>query len=398
MNTCEAADIDEKSFNCLQCDYKCKSSAHLRSHVLNKHTDIKDAKVVFSCNQCKARFKTNGALKMHMLFIHTDLKDVKKTYNCDKCDSKFKCNSHLKNHIKRVHVDINQIQNAYNCTICDSKFKSAYELNRHGLIHIDIKNVKKIFKCTYCDVKVKTNDELKSHILYIHTSIEDCKVIYECPNCQKKFKTKSNLRQHLQNAHDQGDKKCQYCLSNVFNIQKYEDTVLKQTVYICTKCYKTKTNFKTRKEHRVVNQLMNTRYKDYIVLQDQIIKGDICQTKKRPDILISSNKDNVFLLEVDEHSHDGYDQSCEDGRLNEILNELKESRVTILRLNPDDCKTNNVSLNERVDLLVKLLDVLIKKEWTERDTIMIYYLFYNQESEAISKTFKYKFINFDADM
>jgi hypothetical protein len=32
------------------------------------------------------------------------------------------------------------------------------------------------------------------------------------------------------------------------------------------------------------------------------------------------------------------------------------------------------------------------------DTITIYYLFYNQESEAISKTFKYKFINCDADI
>ena len=76
---------------------------------------------------------------------------------------------------------------------------------------------------------------------------------------------------------------------------------------------------------------MTTRYKDHTVLQDQIIKGDLCQTKRRPDILISSDKNNVFLLEVDEHSHDGYDQSCEDRRLND----------TVLRLNPDECKLNN---------------------------------------------------------
>ena len=79
--------------------------------------------------------------------------------------------------------------------------------------------------------------------------------------------------------------------------------------------------------------------------------------------------------------------------LNEILNEMKESRVTIIRLNPDFCPGIKANLKSRVSTLISLLDSLSVKIWSDQDSITVYYLYYDTESEAVTNTFKKCFVN-----
>ncbi|MCP4254876.1 MAG: hypothetical protein GY775_16020 [Candidatus Scalindua sp.] len=67
--------------------------------------------------------------------------------------------------------------------------------------------------------------------------------------------------------------------------------------------------------------------------------------KRRPDLLLKLGS-HILIVEVDENSHDVYDPTCEEKRMEEIWNNVGHAPLVFVRLNPDKYKDehgNNVT-------------------------------------------------------
>ena len=101
-------------------------------------------------------------------------------------------------------------------------------------------------------------------------------------------------------------------------------------------------------------------------------------SKKRPDIYFELNT-HCLIVEIDEHQHKTYDNSCECARINEIVNGIGGKSVIIIRFNPDTTKHNgkkmDLLLSDKIKLLVnKIKEELIKEYDTfQVKIIQIYY-------------------------
>ena len=242
-----------------------------------------------------------------------------------------------------------------------------------------------MFNCTEsnCKYSCKRKSNLKTHLWNIH-NIGNGK-IFNCTesNCNYSSKQKSNLKRHLTNKHDIGPYECEFCWNNVSKLTNYKCPKKKEIVQICRKCYRKSTGYSTRVEKQMVEYIK----KDfpYIILEDRIIKGDKCDTKRRPDLVLSSTKELVICIECDEgDGHIYRDKSCELERMNEILDELQSSRVVFIRWNPDSYKKNgkrfNMGREDRLKSLTNLLSYLINKKDWQNDYIMVYYMFYSDDN------------------
>ena len=106
-------------------------------------------------------------------------------------------------------------------------------------------------------------------------------------------------------------------------------------------------------------------------------------SKKRPDVYFDLNK-HCVIVEIDEHQHNTYGESCECARINEIVNGIGGKSVIIIRYNPDIVKHKKTILNikqiDRVDLLVKTIKEELVREY---DTFIVktIQLYYNDEYE-----------------
>ncbi len=403
-----------KWFNCDKCDYKSKTNSHLKEHLRNIHNiDV----VWFNCDKCDYKSKANGALKTHKKLIHNI--DVL-WFNCDKCDYNCKTNNSLKLHLRNIHnIDVEW----FKCNECDYKSKNnshlkdhmwnihnlgdakwfncdkcVYKCKANGVLKSHKKNMHNVdvvwFNCDKCDYKCKTNGHLKMHLRNIHNI--DVEWFY-CNVCDYKCKSNSSLKTHLTNVHDIGDKECEICYKNVYSLTKYHDIIDNKTSNICRKCYNKVTGYTSRAEKQMVEFLKtNENISPYIILEDTIIRGEQCSTKRRPDLLISSSNKLYILVECDENQHNGYDVSCEDGRLDEIFDELKGGRIVVIRWNPDYYKTNNKRGNvKREDRLNRLKDVIIEhsnKKYDIGDNIKVIYMYYSDDSKVITNRFKKEFI------
>ena len=316
------------------CDYECKSNSHFKRHLWQVH-NIGDGKI-FKCTQ-------------------------------DNCDYECKSNSHFKRHLWQVH------------NIGDGK----------------------IFKCTQdnCDYECKSNSHFKRHLWQVH-NIGDGK-IFKCTqdNCDYESKSNSHFKRHLSTVHDIGDYECSICAKMVFKLLPdyinpkvtTKNDIIKNS---CRNCYKKITGYNSRIEKDMVESLeQNETIKEYIMLKDKIIKGSDCNTKRRPDLMIGSTQELIIILECDEHQHSGYNSLCEMGRMDEIFDELKDTRTIFIRWNPDNYKiTGNYNkkkkderLNELKNLILKLIN---KKNW-ENDYTMVFYMYYNNDNIAITNRHSY---------
>mgnify|MGYP000318405985 CR=1 FL=1 len=368
--------IDVIWYKCTECDSKFKSNSNLKKHKASIHNI--DAKW-YKCEKCDSKFKTKGELKIHKARIH-DI-DVK-WYKCEKCDSKFKTNSELKRHNSYIH-NINV--KWYKCEKCDSKFKSNNELKSHKA---HVHNIDVIwYKCDKCDSKFKTNSNLKAHNARIH----NIDVIwYKCTECEYKSKAKGHLKRHQENVHDQGDKTCELLQCKCFKLYsyRYKDKAIK----VCRKCYKKCTGFKCRPEEQMVKHLQNIpSISPYIVLKDRIIAHDSCDTKRRPDILISSG-DIHIIVECDEKQHRSYLPSCESGRMDEIIDELKTGQIVFIRWNPDYYKAKKK--DNRKQRLTKLSDLILQITSGKKELphISVLYMYYDKDNEVICDRWYKEFI------
>jgi hypothetical protein len=129
----------------------------------------------------------------------------------------------------------------------------------------------------------------------------------------------------------------------------------------------------------------------YIALKDKMISHDSCNTRRRPDLLISSTKKLHLIVECDEKQHSGASYSCETGRMDEIIDEIKEGRIVFIRWNPDNFKVDGVRKSvlrkDRLKILARTIREVIKETLSnpEAPHIEMLYLFYSNDSENITK-------------
>ena len=346
---------------------------------------------------CLYSTKRKGDLKRHLWHVH-DIGEGE-IFECNEkeCYYTTKSKGHLKTHLWEVH-DIGEGE-IFECNEKDCSYstKNKSNLNRHfWQVHDMGKG--EIFKCNKknCLFSTKEKSNLKQHLWEVHEIGEG--EIFQCSekDCSYTTKRKRDLNNHLSGFHDIGEKRCEYCYSNVNSLTSFTDPKTKITNDICRKCYKTSAGYSSRIEKETVEFLKNNdRISPYIVLEDKILKGNKCNTKRRPDLLLSSSSKHYIVVEIDEHQHQGYDKRCEEGRMNEILDEIPDGYVSIIRWNPHKYKTEGKQKNkkERMEILFNLIIKISEMELNkEKDLIRSYYCFYDRDNEIICNSWNSKFI------
>jgi hypothetical protein len=379
------------------CGFKCKTKGSLTRHIKQKHQKNTGPVQIFKCGEkdCKFETKYKHSLRGHKWYTHNQGKG--RIYNCEQenCTYKCKVKGSMKIHLLGVHhigdiqiLKCDEKDCAYEC-----KTKNAlksHKWQKHG------KGNKKWFICDQenCEYKCKTNACLKSHLWLKHNSNIDKKELFICTkeNCTFKSKQKGSLKRHLSRAHDIGEIQCQLCYKNVSCVTKYMDPKTKKSLNICRDCYNKATGYSTRAEKQMVEHLQkDPKIGPFIALKDAIVKGESCSTRRRPDLLIASSNDLYLIVECDEKQHKGYDKQCEEGRMDEILDELPGGRVVIIRWNPDiykvDGKRSKTNRKERLAKLSETVLRYIDMEHTEDDHIRIVYMYYDADNELITDRF-----------
>ncbi len=85
-------------------------------------------------------------------------------------------------------------------------------------------------------------------------------------------------------------------------------------------------------------------------------------SRRRPDLLLDMGS-HIVIVEVDEHSHVGYDPICEEKRLGEIWGDVNHRKIVFVRFNTDEYKDedgNNVPSSWE---LTKLGLCTVRRKW-----------------------------------
>ena len=125
------------------------------------------------------------------------------------------------------------------------------------------------------------------------------------------------------------------------------------------------------------------------IADDQVLGGKAChESRTRPD-LCWILPDRIVHLEIDEHSHVDYEVACElkkNDAANWGFDTREDHRPTVMvRFNPNEYDKRNVSLEERCDALVDVLNRLFINDtagagWCDTVTNLIY-MFYHSKSD-----------------
>jgi hypothetical protein len=159
--------------------------------------------------------------------------------------------------------------------------------------------------------------------------------------------------------------------SSLKRLCRYCD-IREETKHVCNDCKKVQ----NKKEWSIVRYLRKVINTPFEWNSSKMLQG--C-SKKRPDIYFELNK-HCIIVEVDEHQHNTYEDSCECARINEIVNGIGGKSIIIIRYNPDIIKNNgkqiNVKQSERIDCLVKIIKEELIKEY-DKFIVKIIQLYYN---------------------
>lgn len=90
----------ERRFRCYICDYSCKRSKDLKTHVMHRHLKPKNPLGLHRCNKCNRTYQHKKHLVRHMNFEC----GVEPRFQCPCCPLKFKRNAHLARHMKGQHT------------------------------------------------------------------------------------------------------------------------------------------------------------------------------------------------------------------------------------------------------------------------------------------------------
>jgi len=122
-------------------------------------------------------------------------------------------------------------------------------------------------------------------------------------------------------------------------------------------------NYKT-KENSVVN-FIKEEFKQYDITCNKLIQ-DGC-TKRRPDILFDFGE-KVIIIEIDENQYRDYDTTCEQERLNNLIEDINYRNLILIKFNPDYYKLGVKHINSpwKLNKNNGLLEIINKKEWNKR--------------------------------
>ena len=203
--------IEEKNYQCDQCEKSYKNLGGLIGHRKTAHENVKFPcekcgrifsskqhcmvhirKVhegenfnVHQCNICGKNFHSNTYLREHIESVHKK----EKTYKCDKCDATFSFKTAVVSHMRFVHDNVRN----YICGECGKAFKDRVSLNHHeDAVH---KGIRK-FVCKLCEKSYAHAEGLRRHMRSFHEGIR-----YECKHCTKSFTQENHLKSHFETAH-----------------------------------------------------------------------------------------------------------------------------------------------------------------------------------------------------
>ncbi|KAK2896098.1 hypothetical protein Q8A73_015586 [Channa argus] len=239
----------EESFKCETCgksfQYKCRYTAHLRSHTGEKP---------FVCNTCGKRFHYTSHLNSH-LKIHTG----EKPYPCKTCGKRFVHASALKKHM-RSHTG----EKPYACETCGKRFSQLSSLRNHMVTHSDDKP----YPCNTCGKRFNLRSVLKIH-MRIHTELPEQHICKE----EEVLTDKQLCNQESNSSLDRGDpdppqikqEQEELCTS-----QDVEELVLKQETDTFTLTPTYEESDDSEPEQNSDNELLSHNFP---VVQRQDLKG-----------------------------------------------------------------------------------------------------------------------------
>jgi hypothetical protein len=162
---------------------------------------------------------------------------------------------------------------------------------------------------------------------------------------------------------------------NIKRLCKFCD-IKEESKFVCNECKK----IQNKKEWAIVRYLRKEIDTQFEYNTSKMLQG--C-SKKRPDIYFELNK-HCVIVEIDEHQHDSYQDSCECARLNEIVNGIGGKSVIVIRYNPDKIKSKNkiihIQQSDRVELLVKTIKNELLKDY-DTFIVKIIQLYYDDNYE-----------------
>ena len=201
-------------------------------------------------------------------------------------------------------------------------------------------------------------------ILHNKCSVLDCNEEYDIITNDIKYCNKHIPEDSLTKL----KKLCKYC------------DIKEESTFVCKDCKK----IQNKKEWAIVRHLRKTIDTKFEYNSSKMLQG--C-SKKRPDIYFELSK-HCLIVEIDEHQHNRYEDSCECARINEIVNGIGGKSVIIIRYNPDIIKNkgNDIKINqtERVDLLVKTIKEELVKEY-DSFLVKIIQLYYDDDYKDYKK-------------
>ena len=135
-----------------------------------------------------------------------------------------------------------------------------------------------------------------------------------------------------------------------------------------------------KKEWAIVRHLRKTIDTSFEYNSSKMLQG--C-SKKRPDVYFDLVT-HCVIVEIDEHQHNTYEDTCECARINEIVNGIGGKPIIIIRYNPDVIKNNGkniyVSQCDRMELLVATIKEELNKSYNTF-MVKIIQVYYNDNYE-----------------
>lgn len=277
----------------------------------------------------------------------------------------------------------------FKCDHPACKFTTKYKksLPRHKAAVHNI-NVRYIY-CDYpgCDYKTKHDSyAIKIHKMHIH-GIN--KTTFKCdqPGCNYQTIEKCTVNNHKKNYHDIGNNRCDICYENKYSKFNHKDKHGNHN--ICKTCYKEITGKESRIEHIWSDYIDKYFGTNFLSSSDKSMKSNGGCQLYRPDKLYISNN-IVLLCECDEnqHKYNNGDYTCDEKRISDIYDELgiNGKKLIVIRWNPDNYNPGENTKKNRKERLKKMVEIMkqVIKNPSE-DIIHIYYLFYDNDNERISK-------------
>ena len=171
--------------SCEKCDYKGFSTNDVKTHKINKHSDLKP----FQCTLCPRSFKRSTFLTHHRRESHASKSKVDKDVPCETCGKMF----HTKVGAARC-ARYHKTQGRYECPFegCEKIFNQKSLSRSHvKMVHNQTKDT---LPCHMCEKGFRDRSNLNRHIFMVHTLTEK---VVQCPICPTKSKTEKLLKRHL---------------------------------------------------------------------------------------------------------------------------------------------------------------------------------------------------------